>query len=615
MCGIAGFVTFLPAADRKCLLERMLGKLIHRGPDGHGELLDEHVTLGMRRLSIVDVEGGNQPLTDETGDIVLVYNGEIYNSPALRAGLESRGHRFRSGSDGEVICHLYEEIGDDAFSRLDGMFAAALWSRKEKRLILARDIPGEKPLYYTTPAGGGLAFASEIKSLREFPGVDRTLDLQALWDLPTFLWIPEPATIHPSVKALPPGHLLVHDAAGQHVRAYPNRFRTSPGTLPDADAIEETRRIVEASVKSRLLSDVRVGSFLSGGLDSSIVATIAARERDTLATFTVAFEEVADPYGGQADESVEAMEHAHRIGSEHHTIRVNAGTFRETLDAFTYHGDMPWAVSSGLGILAVAGAARDLGIKVLLSGDGADESFGGYAWYSQLARRPGPATSNPGGIVSFQSVGMDVDQRAAIVAGFPPDRRAWAWHYYAAEEDKRRLFHPDVAHSIKSSLRHFDVPDCAWEPDDFIAHDRRFYLPFEMLRKLDRMTMAQSVEGRTPFTAPAVLSLADQLTYQQRVRNDTLKWCLREAFRPLLPDEILSRPKHGFNVPIDRWLKGEWSDLLDECFSSTSCLSRHGLIHSDSREVAAQLLADPVRLSGHTLLSFIVLDRWLARFS
>lgn len=615
MCGIAGYKVERPVP--RGVIEAMTGALRHRGPDSDGFYRNGPYCGGMRRLAINDLETGDQPLYNADRSVVLLYNGEIYNYPALRRELEDRGYRFRTRSDGEVICHLYSEFGEELFEHLDGMFAAALWIEPEQRLILARDIPGEKPLYYTKLSDKELAFASEIKSLRLFPGLALRLDRQAIWDFPTFLWIPEPATVYEDVHALARGHLLIADRDGIRLRPYRNRFNLEPVAQDDASIVAETREVVTEAVRQRLLSDVPVGSFLSGGLDSSIVATIAARELGQIDTFCVGFEDLPDPYHGRSNESAEAAQYAKRINSRHHTIRVTADTFRDDLDDFCRYGDQPFAVSSGLGILSVARAAREAGIKVLLSGDGADECFGGYSWYIHLdsdigdLRRGGDAGN--GDIVSFQSVGLDTEDRLAALGRYSAQERAWAWHYYAHEDDKSALFHRDWRDGLDSSLRHFHAYKAApdWSPEDFVAQDRNFYFPFEMLRKVDRMTMAHSVEGRVPFAAPAVLSHADKLRFRHMVRAGSLKWVLRQAFTDILPREILERPKHGFNVPIDHWLKEAWHDLLQETFSEGSALRRLGIVASGAGAIADRLLHDNRRLNGHTLFCFVMLNRWL----
>jgi len=274
MCGIAGYRSGqVVGVD---VLERMVSALSHRGPDSAGFHRTAGYGAGMRRLSINDLITGDQPLLNEDKSIVLFYNGEIYNYANLRHQLEQKGHGFRTRSDGEVICHLYEEYGEELFERLDGMFAVALWSERERKLILARDLPGEKPLYYTQLSATEVAFASEIKSLVQFPNLNLALNEQALWDLPTFLWIPEPATVYRSIVALPRGHMLIVDDRGLRQRSYPNRWLGAPAIISDAEAIAETRRVVTEAIQTRLLSDVPVGSFLSGGLDSSIVTRMAS---------------------------------------------------------------------------------------------------------------------------------------------------------------------------------------------------------------------------------------------------------------------------------------------------------------------------------------------------
>jgi asparagine synthase (glutamine-hydrolysing) len=617
VCGIAGYFTQADVAPD--VLTRMLDAVAHRGPDERGEYTSGAYRAGMCRLSINDLEQGGQPLFNGDRSVVLLYNGEIYNSPALRRELSAKGYAFRTHSDGEVICHLYDEYGEELFERLDGMFAAALWDVRRNKLLLARDLPGEKPLYYARLADGGLVFGSEIKALRTFPDLSLTLDRQAIWDFPTFLWIPEPDTVFEEIKAVPRGHILAFEGGGLRLRRYSNRFNTAPLGQSDGEIVAETRRVVSEAVHSRLLSDVPVGSFLSGGLDSSIVATLATQALGPIDTFSVGFEKLSDPYHGTSDESEDAAAYAARLGSRHHLVRVTAETFHNDLDRFCHHADQPFSVSSGLGVLSIARAAREQGIKVLLSGDCADECFGGYSWYQHLplgagGQAGGVEASGPGQLpVSFQNFGMSLEDRLGFLAGYEAHSRAWAWHYYAHESEKSALFAKDWQAGLKPSLRYFRAfdPAAEWTPETYIAQDRDFYMPQEMLRKVDRMTMAYSVEGRVPFAAPAVLSHADKLSYSSLVRGDTLKWALRTAFADVLPAEVTARPKHGFNVPIDHWLKDEWSDLVDEAFAGSSALRHHGLVAGDAGAKARRMIDDPRRLNGHTIFSYIMLNRWL----
>ncbi len=592
----------------------MVGSLFHRGPDSEGYYNSDEYCAGMRRLSINDLKTGNQPLFNRDRTIVLFYNGEIYNSPQLRRELEKKGYVFRTNSDGEIICHLYEEYGEDLFEKLDGMFAVSLWIEPEKKLILARDIAGEKPLYYTQISNHELVFASEIKSLINFPELDLELNYQAIWDLPTFLWIPEPETIYKSINALLPGQILILDDCGIRNKYINNNFNNHELDLSDLSVVQETRKVVEDAIVSRLLSDVPIGSFLSSGLDSSIVTAIAARNLNDLTTFTIGFDDIPDPYHGMADESSFAEAYSKRLGTKHHTIRVTPDTFLNNLDVFCKYGDQPFAVSSGLGILSIAEEARKKGIKVLLSGDGADECFGGYSWYYHLNEaEKNSGIANEYQNISFQNVGLNLTERLEALYSLSPQVRAWAWHYYASENEKKSLFSPDIRQNVSSSLRFFYNYQSSnnWNPEDFIKQDRLFYFPNEMLRKVDRMTMAYSVEGRSPFAAASVLSHANKLKYQHLVRGDVLKWVLRKAFVDILPQDIFSRPKHGFNVPIDHWLKGKWAFLIEEAFSEDSELFRNSLISNNSKSVAKMMMSDKKRLNGHTLFAYIMLNMWL----
>ncbi len=611
MCGIAGYLTNNTITQD--ILLSMLSKLVHRGPDSMGIYIGNGYAAGIRRLAINGLKDGNQPLYSMDKDIVVLYNGEIYNSPKLRRELEAKGYHFSTHSDGEVICHLYQDQRELAFERLDGMFAIALWVVSERKLLLVRDIPGEKPLYYAANSEQEVVFSSEIKSLQQYPHLNLTLNRQALWDFPTFLWIPEPETVYNEVKTVPPGHYMIIDAKGMRLRSYRNQFYDSLNLVPN-DVIAETRRVVTDAVNSRLLSEVKVGCFLSGGLDSSIVTTLAAKQIPNLATFSIGFENLTDPYHGYSDESSYAEEYAAQLKTNHHTIRVNAQIFRNLLDEFTYYGDQPFSVSSGLGILAIAKEAQSQGIKVLLSGDGADECFGGYSWYRHLRDLPNETDIlAQDDIISFQNIGMGVQARINHMSKYSGKEKAWAWHYYAHEKEKQMLFSGDFSEGLLSSLRHFTLQQKqkVWSAIDYISHDRHFYFPNEMLRKVDRMTMACSIEGRVPFASPTVLAFAEKLKYEDMIKSGNLKWVLKEAFSDVLPQSIIKREKHGFNVPVDHWLKNEWYDMIEETFAVDSALFKLGLITTQSMHYAKKMLLDKNRLNGHTLFSYIMLNRWL----
>jgi asparagine synthase (glutamine-hydrolysing) len=307
------------------------------------------------------------------------------------------------------------------------------------------------------------------------------------------------------------------------------------------------------------------------------------------------------------------------LGTKHRTIRVCANDFFESLDVFCKYGDQPFAVSSGLGLLAVAKAAQESGVKVLLSGDGADELFGGYSWYSYLNSGANRDIhfENSGKEISFQNFGMDLNARLSVLSTYSPQRRAWAWHYYASENEKKKLFARELFNDVKSSLRFFHQfkEGNSWTPENYIQQDRVFYLPNEMLKKVDRMTMAYSIEGRAPFVAPSVLAHVEKLRYEHFIKGEELKWTLRRAFKDVLPAEIIHRPKHGFNVPVDHWLKNDWRSLMEEAFSKESALFRMGIIDRESADLANEMVNDKTRLNGHTIFTYIMLNRWLERYN
>lgn len=609
MCGIAGFIQY--NSNQGDYLNPMLEALIHRGPDSMGTYINPPYFGGIRRLKINDVEHGDQPLYNENKDVVVIYNGEIYNSPELRSLLEKKGHQFKTHSDGEVICHLYEECGGEVFEKLEGMYAIALWDDKIKTLFLARDLPGEKPLYYSQLSKNEIVFSSEIKSLTRFPFRELHLNYQAIWDFPTFLWIPEPLSIYKEIYALEPGHYLKINRESIQKFQTRNLFISPVEGLSLKEQIEKIREVVRDVVTSRLLSDVPVGCFLSSGLDSSLVSTIASQHLTELSTFTIGFEDLDDPYHGKADESVYAEQYAKKLGTKHYAVHVKAKDFFNELDFFAKYGDLPIGVSSGLGISFISRLAKEKGVKVLLTGDGADECFGGYSWYSYLSNQQN-SNYHYNNDVSFQNTGLSIEHRLNVLNSYHSHQKAWAWHYYASENEKKELFNPELFDKISSSLRHFAQykNSNSWSPKDYINQDRAFYFPNEMLRKVDRFTMAHSVEGRPPFAAPAIQSLAAQLPYEWMVKENTLKWILREAFKDILPEEIVQRPKHGFNVPIDHWLKNEWASLVDETFDSSSALYRQGLIRKNSLEVARKMLLHPTKLNGHTIFCYIMLNKW-----
>jgi len=300
------------------------------------------------------------------------------------------------------------------------------------------------------------------------------------------------------------------------------------------------------------------------------------------------------------------------IGSRHHKIMASDEYFKDLLDDFCWYGDLPWSVPSGLGVLAVSKAASELGIKVLLNGDGADEAFGGYSWYKYLTVSRDSTAYDVSHSINFNNIGLSVDDRVSMLNKMSGAQRGYAWHYYASEAEKQKLFSSEVQHSVETSIRFFEGLNLDNEPIDYIKHDRNFYFPFEMLRKADRMTMAYSVEGRTPFASKGVQALSNRLSYSDMVKGGTLKWMLRDAFSDILPMHVINRPKHGFNVPIDYWLNNKWSYMIEEAFCDGSLLHQYNIIGKKAYEEAVKMVGNyNSRLNGSTVFSFIMLNKWL----
>lgn len=563
MCGIAGlFHPLRPSVPAMRLLRAMTDSQRHRGPDGEGFHAEPHLGFGHRRLAIVDLAGGAQPMATRDGTIVVTFNGEIYNHEALRRELEARGHIFRSRSDTEVLLHGWREWGADMPARLVGMFAFALWDREAGRLLLARDPLGEKPLHYAWLQDGGFAFASEIGGLTVLPQMPRGLDPVALDDFLALGYVPDPATIHAAVRRLPPGHLMLLGLG--EARATQRRYWAPPrvaGAGSD-DAAEVLRRRLEAAVRARMMADVPLGAFLSGGIDSGTVTSMAAMAAaQPLATFTIGF-------AGAADERPDAMMVAERYGTRH--IAENGAAFdylamaREIARLF---GE-PFGDHSAVPTLAVATLARRH-VTVALSGDGGDEVFAGYRRYrfhmmAEAARRLLPA-------------GLRRSAVGALARAYPKLDRAPRWlrakttlteisldsalGYYGtvcklAQEKRRALFSPAqrTATAGHDPAARFATLMAECDPEDSLLQaqyaDLQTYLPGDILTKVDRTSMAVSLEVRPPLLDPGLVSWGLALPAAAKLRGGVGKRVLREAATPLLPPVLLRRHKRGFAADL-----------------------------------------------------------------
>jgi asparagine synthase (glutamine-hydrolysing) len=579
VCGICGLV----AADGRVDPDRvaaMSGTLVHRGPDSFGEFSDGSAALAARRLSIIDLETGDQPIANEDGTLHVVQNGEIYNYRELRHELERAGHRFRTHGDTEVLVHLYEEHGDRFAERLRGMFAIAIWDGRRRRLVLARDRFGIKPLYYRDERGE-LAFASELRALPR-----GEIDLDALEAFLAFNSIPAPLTIFREVRKLPAGHLLVWDDG----RIELERF-ARPAPVPkeelredqEAELVEELRARLRDSVRAHLVSDVPVGVLLSGGVDSALLAALAAEESsEPLRTFSIGFEERS------FDELADARRVAERYGTRHRelVLRPDAALLLPALaEAF----DEPFADSSALPTYLVSElAASD--VKVALSGEGGDELFGGYYTYvaDLLAARLGGLARAARPLVerlptSTAKASFDYKAKRFVrAAHLPPLERHHGWkEIFSAEARAELTGRPSVFDPVDLLRARYVETEGADELARLQDVDLGIYLVDDLLVKTDRASMAHSLEARVPYLDTVVTNLALALPTRHKVRGLSKKVLLRKAAAPLLPREIVHGKKRGFSIPAAAWLRGELEPFARETLSRESLL-RQGFFRPES---------------------------------
>jgi asparagine synthase (glutamine-hydrolysing) len=555
VCGICGIATTHGAADVEAL-RAMSDLLVHRGPDSAGEHVDGGVALAARRLSIIDLEHGDQPIANEDGSCVVVQNGEIYNYLELRRELERAGHELRTRCDTEALVHLYEEHGPGFAERLRGMFAAAIWDARRRRLVLARDRYGIKPLYYRH-VGGELRFASELRALPR-----GEIDLDALEAFLAFNSIPAPYSIFRDVRKLPAGHVLVWEDGEVSLERY---ARPGPATEDElrtgdeAEIVEELRARLRDSVRAHLLSDVPVGVLLSGGVDSAVLAALAAQETpEPVHTFTIGFAERS------FDERDDARLVAERYGTAHHELLVRPEPellLRALAEAF----DEPFADSSALPTYLVSQLAAEH-VKVALSGEGGDELFGGYYTYvadltadhlAPLARAVRPLVEALP--ASTRKASLDYKAKRFVrAAHLPPLERHHGWKEIFSAEARAELTGRHAAFDPVDVYRaRYGETAGALELARLQDVDFGIYLVDDLLVKTDRASMAHSLEARVPFLDPLVTNLAFALPTRLKVRGLAKKVLLRKAAQPLLPAEVVHGRKRGFSIPAAAWLRGE----------------------------------------------------------
>lgn len=591
MCGIAGKIYY--QQDRPVEQERlsaMCGTLIHRGPDDDGFYLDGNVGLAMRRLSIIDLSTGRQPIHNEDDTVWTVYNGEIYNFPDLRRELEARGHKFYTRTDSEVIVHLYEEHGPDFVCRLNGMFGIAIWDRKSRQLVLVRDRLGVKPLFYADLQDRFL-FGSEIKAILA-DGLCSTMDLEALSHYLSLLYIPAPFTIYREIRKIEAGSLLVYKDGKISIRQYWDLSLIEPANVGRhqlAAIQEELRELLTDAVRCRLISDVPLGAFLSGGLDSSTVVAFMRRVHNgPVKTFSIGFNERS------YDELPHARLIARRFGTEHTEMTVTPDA-ADLVPRLVYYFDEPFADSSAIPTYYLSQLTRQH-VTVALGGDGGDEVFAGYVTYqadtlAQLYERmPGFVTQGivPALVrlfpVSDGKVSFDFKARRFVNhALLEPGRRHYAWKDFFEIDLKKIVLSEEVLSSLEHSLDTYPVFQRRYEAvphhdllNQFLYADTRVYLADDILVKVDRMSMAHSLEVRVPLLDYRVVEFMFRLPGPLKMRGFRLKHLLKETMGRELPRQTLAKPKGGFNVPISIWLKRELRPLIMEELSPEKMRS-HGL--------------------------------------
>jgi asparagine synthase (glutamine-hydrolysing) len=618
MCGIAGLTG--PSDER--VITAMTRTMIHRGPDDEGFYRDEGIALGVRRLSIIDVAGGHQPVTNEDGSLVVVMNGEIYNYRELKSRLESRGHRFRSGTDTEVVPHLYEEYGDEAVHLMRGMFTFAVWDKPRRRLLIARDRLGIKPCFYAH-ANGGLLFASEAKALLCHPDLAREVDFDAFDLYLTFGYVPGPESLFRGVKKLPPGHLLIHENGRSRLRQYwaPVIADTEPETNI-ADAGEEFQHLFDEAVRLHLVSDVPVGVLLSGGLDSSsVVGAMSRNQTAAVQTFTVGFDSP-----DMADERPEARVVAHHFKADHHEVVV-AADVAALLPKIVWHLDEPVADPAALPTFLICQHARQT-VPVVLTGEGSDEILAGYPRYSWFLTAAQLQKSVPASIRSYLQTLVDLApvghryRKAAndLLADGDDTARHLSWIGSIDPMLKHNVLTPQLRASMGDASRlkvaaHLGNGNTADSDllNRLLKLDMQTWLVDDVLAKMDRMSMAASVEARVPFLDHRLVEYATGLPSSLKIRGREGKQLLRHAMRKVLPAAPLDRRKHAFNAPINHWLRQPLREMVGDTLLDSRARQRGWLDVQKVQDIVAAHASGDDRY-GRPLWNLLCLELWARTF-
>ena len=597
----------------------------HRGPDQDGFYLKDNVALAMRRLSIIDLASGRQPIHSADKSKWIVYNGEIYNYQELRAGLEERGHQFYTNSDTEAIVHLYDEEGPDCLRHLRGMFAFAIWDETDRSLFIARDRVGKKPLLYSHQPNGDLIFGSEFQALLKHPAISREIDYDALDDYMSYLCVPAPKTAFKQIRKLEPGHWMRWKDGKVETRRYWLPDFSKKIKISEEEAIEETTRIVRESTRLRMISEVPLGAFLSGGVDSStVVALMAMESSQPVKTFSIGFDEQ------DYSELKYAKRVAEHVGAEYNEFIVKPNAL-EILPTLVDHYGEPYADSSAIPTYYVARETRKH-VTVALNGDGGDESFAGYERYSAMLiaeryrRIPAfmrkAAIETPIGLLPTSELKRSRvrdAKRFLKAASLPRTERYHRWMTSFTDDEKESILTDDFqvrANSGDTSDvldKWFAAANGSGVLDAAMLTDQMTYLPNDLLVKVDIASMANSLEARSPFLDHNVIEFAASLPENLKMRRLETKSLLKKVAARLVPREVIYRRKMGFGVPVGKWFRGEMKDFVRDTLLSQSALSR-GVVKP---EVLTKYVSEHIagsRDHAFQIWTFLMLELWFQRF-
>ena len=627
MCGICGKLNY----DRNrpvlpSLIHTMMSEIAHRGPDDTGLFVNSNVGLGHTRLSIIDLDSGKQPISNEDGSIWLVFNGEIYNYQELTALLVSKGHKFRTKSDTEVIAHLYEEYGEEGISKLWGMFAFVLWDQRQQKLLLARDRVGIKPLYYVNTRDA-LIFGSEIKAILADESVSAEMDPLAMDQFLTYLYVPGERTLFKGISKLPPGHYMTVTDGHVCVKQYWDiEFSDENTQRKNHDYAAELEQLLSTSVRDHMISDVPVGVLLSGGVDSTAVLSYAVEHApERMSTFTVGFD---DP--SCVDERPYARLAAQKYGSKHYETTITAKDFLDFLPRYVWHMEEPVCEPPAIALYYVSKLAREH-VTVLLSGEGGDEAFAGYQnyrnvfWLETLKRRISPLTSGIATMMSSvgQLPGMGKFRKYAPLMKLPFES-----YYHGRTADPHRFF-ARRKRDLCSGAFLERIHSGEWSPECVSSEylrksrtrgvlnrmlyvDTKTWLPDDLLIKADKITMANSLELRVPLLDHRVLEFGARLPREHKLRGWTTKYLLKKVLSPRVPGEILDRKKTGFPVPFQSWIRRDCSTAFWDLLTDRKTVER-GLFNR--KEVESLLSSNSAGMElGKEVFSLAVLELWHRTF-